>query len=45
MIARRKGNWIDDLAWAAKAFLLFGLASMVIIPILVVVIVFLVVHG
>lgn len=43
MIARRKGNWIDDLFSAMKTLVLFGFASMIIIPILIVVIVVLVV--
>lgn len=43
MIAKRKGNWVDDLFSTMKAFVIFGFASMIIIPILIVVIVVLVV--
>lgn len=39
MIAKRKGKWIDDLFSTMKALVIFGFASMIIIPILIVVII------
>lgn len=42
---RRKGNWVSDLASGLRMFVIFGFASMIIIPILVVAIIVLVVKG
>lgn len=44
MMVRRKGNWLDDLAWAIQAFVIFGLCSIVAIPLLVITIVWLATH-
>lgn len=44
-MARRKGNWIEDTLYGFKLLVVMGLASIVVVPVLVLIIAALVVFG